>query len=277
MLASFAITGSIASTIRQFVNNTRAQQLKSNNSLPFLDILISRSENGFKTSVYHNPTFSGVYSNFTSFIYDQYKIGLIFTLLFRTFSIVSDFSRFKGNSKEILRKNAFSIKLVDNCSKNFLNKRFLHTPVGLTVEKKELLIGLPYPGNLSLALRLQNNINKNLPFCKIKVIFISTTRLSKFFRFKGKVPFNLRSSVVYKLSCGRCNATCYGETCQHLSIRVGEHSGVSPLTGKNWKAKTTTAIKDYMLICDHVISLEDFKILASSNSEFHFKGTLMQI
>ena len=46
----------------------------SKNSLPFLDILISRSENGFKTSVYHKPTFSGVYSNFSSFIYDQYKI-----------------------------------------------------------------------------------------------------------------------------------------------------------------------------------------------------------
>ena len=53
---------------------------ESNDSLPFLDILISRSENGFKTSVYHKPTFSGVYSNFNSFIYDQYKIGLIFTM-----------------------------------------------------------------------------------------------------------------------------------------------------------------------------------------------------
>ena len=67
---------------------------ESNNSLPFLDILISRSENGFETSVYHKPTFSGLYSNFNSFIYDQYKIDLVFTLLFRALSIVSDFSRF---------------------------------------------------------------------------------------------------------------------------------------------------------------------------------------
>ena len=77
-----------------------------NDSLRFLDILISRSENGFKTSVYHKPTFSGVYSNFNSFIYEQYKIGLIFTLLLRTFSIVLDFSRchrsqsFKGHFKK---------------------------------------------------------------------------------------------------------------------------------------------------------------------------------
>ena len=141
-------------------------------------------------------------------------------MLFRTFSIVSDFSRFHTeviHLKEILRKNAFPIKLVDNCIKNFLNKKFLNTPVTLTVKKKELFIVLPYLGNLSLALRtrLQNSINKNLPFCKIKVIFKSTTRLSKFFRFKDKAPFNLRSNIVYKFSCGRCNATYYGETCRH--------------------------------------------------------------
>ena len=59
-----------------------------------------------------------------------------------------------------------------------------------------------------------------------------------------------------------------------MNIRVGEHSGVSPLTEKKLKAKTITAIKAhmlYMLFCDHVVSLEDFKILASSNSEFHIK------
>ena len=60
---------------------------ESNNLLPFLDILMSRLENGFKTSVYHKPTFSGVYSNFNSLIYDQYKIGLILTLLFRNFQL----------------------------------------------------------------------------------------------------------------------------------------------------------------------------------------------
>ena len=36
-----------------------------------------------------------------------------------------------------------------------------------------------------------------------------------------------------------------GETCRHLNIRVGEHSRVSPLTGKKPKAKTTAAIKDH--------------------------------
>ena len=52
-----------------------------NGSLPFLDVLISRNKEGFTTTVYHKPTFSGVYSNVNSFIADEYKHGLIFILL----------------------------------------------------------------------------------------------------------------------------------------------------------------------------------------------------
>ena len=55
---------------------------KQNNSMPFLDVLITRTSNGFKTSVYHKPTFSGVYSNFNSLISEEYKVGFIFTVLF---------------------------------------------------------------------------------------------------------------------------------------------------------------------------------------------------
>ena len=81
----------------------------------------------------------------------------------------------------------------------------------------------------------------------------------------------LRSNVVYKFSCGRCNATYYSETCRHLSVRVGEHSGVSPLTGKKSKSKKSAAVKEHMLFCDHIVSIDDFKILATSDLDFHVK------
>ena len=173
--------------------------------------------------------------------------------------------------KEILGKNAVPVKLVDNCIKSFFSKIFLHNPLALTFEKKELIIALSYLGNLSLAIRthLQNSISKNLPFCNVKVIFKSTTCLSTFYRYKDKVPFNLCSNAVSKFWCSRCNVSYYDNKCQHLNIRVGEDSGVSPLTGKKSNAKTTTAIKDHMLLCDHVVSLKDFEILASINSEFY--------
>ena len=76
----------------------------------------------------------------------------------------------------------------------------------------------------------------------MKVIFKSTTRLSNFFRFKDKELFNLSSDVVCEFSSGRSNATYYGKTCRDLNILVGEHSGVSSLTSKKSKAKTTSLI-----------------------------------
>ena len=100
-----------------------------NGSLPFLDVLISRNKKGFTTTVYHKPTFSGVYSNFNSFIADEYKHGLRFTLFFRTFLIASNFSKFHEEViylKYVLKKNSFPTNLVDKCIQIFLNKQFSH-------------------------------------------------------------------------------------------------------------------------------------------------------
>ena len=86
------------------------------------------------------------------------------------------------------------------------------------------------------------------------------------------MPYSLHSNVIYKFLCGISNATYYSKTCQHLIIRVGEHLGVSPLTGKKSKPKKSAAVKDHiMLFCDHIVSIDDFKILATSDSGFHVK------
>ena len=81
-----------------------------NGSLPFLDVLISRNKKGFTTTVYHNPTSSGIYSNFNRLMADECKHGLIFTLFFRIFSIVPDFSKFREEVnylKDVLKKKFF--------------------------------------------------------------------------------------------------------------------------------------------------------------------------
>ena len=161
---------------------------------------------------------------------------------------------------------------MDKCIKIFLNKQFSQKILEHTVPKKELFIVLPYLGMPSLCLRtrLQKSINSNISFCKIKIIFKSSKRLANFFRFKDKIPLCLRSNIVYKFTCGRCNSTYHGETCRHFNVRVGEHSGISPLkNGPNQKKSTT--IQDHVLICDQPVSFDDFKVLASSNSEFHLK------
>ena len=52
-----------------------------NNTSLFLDVKISRENNKLTTPVYRKPTFSGVFTNFKSFIPTFQKFGLVYTLL----------------------------------------------------------------------------------------------------------------------------------------------------------------------------------------------------
>ena len=87
-------------------------------------MLISRNKKGFTLTVYHKPTFSGVYCKFNNFVADEYKCGLTFTLLFWIFPVFLDFSKFHEEVnylKDVLTKNSFPINLVDKCIKIFSN------------------------------------------------------------------------------------------------------------------------------------------------------------
>ena len=49
-----------------------------------------------------------------------------------------------------------------------------------------------------------------------------------------------------------------------FKVRVGEHSGISPLMNKRSNKKQSTAVKDQMLMSDQLFSFGDFKVLASN-------------
>ena len=82
----------------------------------------------------------------------EHKFGVVYTLLHRSFTIVSDFSKFHfefETLQKILHKNAYSTKFVDKCIAKFVNNIFVQKPVFTTVPKLELRIVLPYLGNIS--------------------------------------------------------------------------------------------------------------------------------
>ena len=84
--------------------------------LPFLDVNIFRENEKVATNVYRKKTFIGVYKNFKSFIPETYKIDLIKSLLFRCFSLCSDFIKFHheiDKLKSISYKNSYPRDLID--------------------------------------------------------------------------------------------------------------------------------------------------------------------
>ena len=118
----------------------------------FLYVNICREKVKSTSSVFRKDAFSGVYTNFTSFVEVEHNFTLVYTLLHKSFSIVSDFSKFHfefETLKKTLYKNAYSTKSVDKCIVEFANNIFVQKPVDTAVLKLELRIALPCLGSIS--------------------------------------------------------------------------------------------------------------------------------
>ena len=141
--------------------------------------------------------------------------------------------------------------------------------ITLTVEKKHLVLVLPYFGSISLQTRtkLDKSLKNILNCCKLQIVFKNKTRLGNNFHFKDQIPRDLTSGVVYKFQCGLCSESYYGECVRHLNVRIGEHIGISPLTKKQVKLKNSS-VADHLLFCNHSVSYDDFSILMREKKVF---------
>ena len=181
--------------------------------------------------------------------------------------------------KQIFRSNAYPKNLVDRCIKSYLHKVFVKRPNICIVPKKELVCVFPFLGRKSLEIkkRLQHAIERTLPYCKLKVIFRSLSKIVSHFYFKDVLPKKLYSGIVYSFMCNSCNAIYYGKTKRHFYVRAAEHMGISHLTNKRFKNVKQSAISDHLLTCDCNINFDDFTILSkdSNNINLLIKESLL--
>ena len=193
---------------------------------PFLEVQIIREDKKFTTSVYREPTSTGVYTYFDSFLPSTYKFGTLYTLTY-SLRICSSWTKWHNKLvclKEIFLKKGYPEDFIDKFFKKFLDNIHVVKETTLTVEKKPLVLVLPYLGSISLQTRakLKKSLKNILNCCKLQIVFKNKTRLGNNFHFKDQIPKDLTSGVVYKFQCGLCNEPYYGECVRHLNVRIGE-------------------------------------------------------
>ena len=133
-----------------------SMETERQNKFSFLDIEVICKQDKFSTTINHKSTFSGVYSNFESFLRSVYKFGMVYTLVYRCFRICSNWKKFHIELtffKEIFRKNGYPENFIDKCFKKCLDNLHLVKEKVPTVEKKGLLLVLSYLGVISLQTR----------------------------------------------------------------------------------------------------------------------------
>lgn len=243
-------------------------ELETDNTLPFLDVNVFRDADRFSSTVHRKSTFSGVYSNFKSFMPETYKRGLVSTLLYRAYSISSNYQCLHKeieNLKMIFSRNGYPMKFVDKCIFNFFNKIYEKKQPSPTVPKKEIMIILPYLGTTSWRIKneIKRSFSKLLPFCSLKIVYKTTRRLSSCFSFKDKFHSSLLSGVIYSFNCSKCNLSYIGCTKRYWVKRLEEHTHVSALTGKSRTGMQVFTPMQHVRTCcpENTISKKDFSII----------------
>ena len=124
-------------------NSKFTLEFEQNDSFSFLDFKITGSSNRLVTSAFCEATFSGVFTNFKSFLPVAYKFGLVYALLHHSFSICSSNENFREDMlliKEIFKKNEYPQFFLDKCIKNYLSKLFVPKGIIHIVDKKQVLL-----------------------------------------------------------------------------------------------------------------------------------------
>ena len=114
-------------------------------------------------------------------------------------------------------------------------------------------------------------IHTTFPMARLNIVFKSTHRISKWFKFKDSIPQQLRSKVVYKFRCTSCSATYIGQTTRHLKTRISEHRGLSPRTGKALGNPNFSSIREHCLDTGHDFSVNDFEVIATGRDKYELK------
>ena len=173
--------------------------------------------------------------------------------------------------KQIFRSNGYLKNFIDRCMKIYLDKVFIKNTSICIVPKMELLCVFPFVGKKSLEIkkRLHNAIERTLPYCKLKVILKSPSKIVSHFHVKVVLPKKHYSGIVYSFKCNSCNTIYYGKTKHHFYVRAAKHMGISHLTNKRLKNVKQSAISDHLLTCNCNINFNDFTILSKDSNNIN--------
>ena len=153
--------------------------------------------------------------------------------------------------------------MIKYLSKLFVPERIVHT-----VDKKQVLLVLPFLDPLLFEKRscLQKCFKNYIPYCSLKVVSQSRSRISNLFNFKDVVNTKLSTHIVYKFMCSCCNTIYYGHAQRHFFVRASEYLGITPLTSKFVKTRKKSAIFDHTLLDGRKASFDNFSILLKESN-----------
>ena len=244
---------------------------ESENSLPFLDVLVSKHGNKFQTSVFRKKTFTGLGSSFFSCCDRIFKINAVKTLLSRCYKVCSSWNAIDleiNFLRKFFNDNGFPAFIFNNCVNRFLNSKFDVDAIPPNVPKKSVYASIPYFGSQSVKLKekIISLVSKYYPYVNLKLISVNHNKIQTYFNYKDRLPKCSRFCVIYKFSCPCAQGSYIGMTKRPLRTRIAEHAGISPRTGNLIQCPSHSEIRNHVQICNNSIDENNFEILSNPSN-----------
>ena len=156
--------------------------------------------------------------------------------------------------------------MFDKVVNRFLNNIFRPKAAVSTVPKKILYVSLPYiKDSFKIKNDLMNSLSDAYPYVDFRFIFKNPFTIGSLFRFKDTLPEFMRSCLVYKFTCPKCNLGTYiGCTKRLFKVRIDSHLGISHRTGCNLSNKENSPIRTHAAHCKYTVKYKDFEILSQA-------------
>ena len=182
----------------QHPNIKFTMEREENQKLPFLDELLDNHKNqDIITSVFHKMIYTGLLTNYFSFVHFSGKLGLVRTLVDRIFKINNAWADIHldiNNLTKTLRKSSLPSSVIENIVRKFLNNYFtLDSSQSVARKNNCLYFKLPYIGCFSII--TQRRIKKLVNTLEIKLVF-TPFKIKSWFGAKDFIPAALRSRVI---------------------------------------------------------------------------------
>jgi len=258
---------------------------EKNGQLPFLDVLIEKTNIKFLTSIYRKPTFTGQYIRWNSFSSKKQKTNLIGTLVHRALEICSKekLEPELDNIRNILRKNGYPVGIINEGIQKKISS--FKAPKSEGPHKCPVYLKIPWIGNVTLKFekQIKSAVNRCFGSVKLRTVFSSIKMLPSI--HKDVLPTLQRSNVVYKYTC-HCDSVYVGRTSQRLEDRIKQHipkqirnrtETEKQLPTRECKVKKSNPISDSAIglhllqnkNCANNYNVNQFSILSTGRSSFH--------
>ena len=205
-------------------------ETEHNRQIPFLDLLISRDEhNRLHSNWYRKCTDTGLLMNYHSVAPKKYKRAVVTGIVHRIYSASSSWTHFdKGldEAKSIIENNQFPPNFYNPVIEDVLEKL-----VTKNAKASNPLQSQPPTNVAPVMLQLQyrghatDRFISKLRKSEAPITPVLTTRKLRSCLPNLKAPssVDIRSRVIYKVTCPGCGSCYVGATTQHLCTRVQQH------------------------------------------------------